>query len=102
MGIGVNDGMTAEQAAGADGRVAADVDMISDDSAEFGQSGFDLPSIGSRNGDGLVVEPPVGKDGASAKMCFMTEQRISDVVEVGGFTGFEKHAILKLRGIGHD
>lgn len=102
MGIGVNDGMTAKQAAGADGRVAADVDMISDDSAEFGQSGFDFSAIGSRNGDGLVVEPPVGKDGASAQMRFMTEQRISHVVEVGGFTGFEKHAILKLRGIGHD
>lgn len=102
MGIGVNDGMSAEQAAGANGRVAADVDMISDDSAEFGQSGFDFPAIGSRNGDRLVVEPPVGKDGASAQMRFMPEQRISDVIEVGGFTGFEKHAILKLRGIGHD
>ena len=102
MGIGVNDGMSAEQAAGANGRVAADVDMISDDSAEFGQSGFDFPAIGSRNGDRLVVEPPVGKDGASAQMRFMPEQRISDVIEVGGFTGFEKYTILKLRGIGHD
>ena len=102
MGIGVNDGMTAKQAAGADGRVAADVDMISHDSAEFGQSGFDFPAIGSRNGDRLVVEPPVGKDGASAQMRFMPEQRISDVIEVGGFTGFEKYTILKLRGIGHD
>ncbi len=65
-------------------RVAAGLDPVAQDRPELAPPGRQPPAVGERDLDRSAVVPEVGQHGAGAEVDLAAQQRVADVVEVGG------------------
>ena len=97
----INHAIAADDRAGIDHCVAADLRSIADDRAEFSQAGRNV-AIGCYDRDFGVIELHVRENHARAEMRVMTKDRIADVIEMRHLRFIEQDAVFEFARVAHD
>ena len=97
----INHAIAADDRAGIDHCVAADLRSIANDCAEFSEAGRNV-AIGCYDRDFGVIELYVGENHARAQMCVVTNDRITDVIEMRHLHFIEQDGVLEFAGVSHD
>ena len=97
---GINDAIAAQNGAGIDHRIAADLRPITDNRAEFLQAGGDA-AISRAHVNLAVIEFHIRENHARAEMRAVTENRIADVIEMRHLRFIEEDAVLEFARVPH-
>jgi len=97
----INHAIATDNRAGIDHCVAADLRSIANDCAEFSEARRNV-AIGCYHRDFRVIEFNVGENNACAQMCVVTNNRITDVIEMRHLYFIEQDRVFEFAGVSHD
>ena len=102
LGSGVQQAMGPDERAWVYDAVATDFGMIADHGTELSESGRLESTFWEGNEHLFSVQTHIGKDDSCAEMSAVTEDGITDVVEVGYLRSVEDQGVLELARVSED
>ena len=99
-GQGINVGVRADDTAGIENGIAADIDPVAQDRADLAKTCGCMCPVAVDH-DILLVSLDIGSDGAGAHMSMESQYTVADIIVMRDFNLVEKDHVLELCGVAY-